>query len=292
MSVTLISGETINPEIPAEKPKSVLPATSVQPSVSDSLSETKSDIPVSRTPESKKQSSISVTFASGETITKRTQPTATDDSSDQTINTQHSVKSSDSSISPDNDKKVNPEIADENPKSTTSTSSEHTPAFNGLSTPQSNISANPVSETKKQESISVTSISEETIINQTQPTTIDDHLNQNVNAVHSPIPPESEKPDNSQEKNIVNNQAIANGSSRPRERVKNSAEGHVISEPVSDSSDDPDAHTPHLSEIGAGVALLGGAVAVGGVIAGSTAVTAIGVTAVVVGGTCYLLEGK
>lgn len=178
------------------------------------------------------------------------------------------------------------------------TASEKSPVFDGLSTPQSNVSANSASETKKQESIIVTSISEETIINQTQPSTINDHLDQNdntqqlVNTVHSPIPPESEKPDNSQEKNIVNNQAIANGSSRPRERVKNSAEGHVISEPVSDSSDDPDAHPSHLSEIGAGVALLGGAVAVGGVIAGSTAVTAIGVTAVVVGGTCCLLEGK
>lgn len=275
-----------------------MPASSVKPSDSDSLSTPQSDIPVSVTPENTKQSSISVTFVSGETITKRTQPTTIDDSSDLTLNTQQSVDSSDSSISPDIDKKDNPEIAVENPKNTAPTASEKSPVFDGLSTPQSNVSANSASETKKQESIIVTSISEETIINQTQPSTINDHLDQNdntqqlVNTVHSPIPPESEKPDNSQEKNIVNNQAIANGSSRPRERVKNSAEGHVISEPVSDSSDDPDAHPSHLSEIGAGVALLGGAVAVGGVIAGSTAVTAIGVTAVVVGGTCCLLEGK
>lgn len=285
MSVTFASGETIKPKIPAEKPKSTVSASSVKPSDSESLSTPQSDIPVSVIPENTKKSSISVTFASGETITKRTQPTTIDDSSD-------------SSISPDIDKKDNPEITGENPENTAPTSSEKSPVFDGLSTPQSNVSANSAPETKKQESIIVTSISEETIINQTQPTTTKDHLDQNdntqqlVNTVHSPIPPESEKPDNSQEKNIVNNQAIANGSSRPRERVKSSAEGHVISEPVSDSSDDPDAHPSHLSEIGAGVALLGGAVAVGGVIAGSTAVTAIGVTAVVVGGTCCLLEGK
>ena len=83
----------------------------------------------------------------------------------------------------------------------------------------------------------------------------------------------------------------ANGSSRPRERVKNKAEGHIVSEPVQESSDDSEAHT-NIADVGAGVALLGGAVAIGGAIAGSTAVTALGVTAVVVGGTCYLLEGK
>lgn len=71
-------------------------------------------------------------------------------------------------------------------------------------------------------------ISEETIINQTQPTTIDDHFDQTANmqqlgnTVHTPIPPEPEKSDNFQEKNIVNNQAIANGNSRPRESQESS----------------------------------------------------------------------
>ena len=79
--------------------------------------------------------------------------------------------------------------------------------------------------------------------------------------------------------------------SHPRERVKNDAEGHVKSEPISENSDDPYVR-PNLSEIGAGVAVVGGVVTIGGVIVGSTFVTALGVTAVVIGGTCYFLEGK
>lgn len=75
------------------------------------------------------------------------------------------------------------------------------------------------------------------------------------------------------------------------ERVKNRAEGHIVSEHVQENSEDSKSH-PVMAEIGAGVAILGGAATIGGVIAGSTVVTALGVTAVVVGGTCCLLEGK
>lgn len=88
-----------------------------------------------------------------------------------------------------------------------------------------------------------------------------------------------------------NSQHAADCRSHPRERVKNDAEGHVKSEPISENSDDPYVR-PNLSEIGAGVAVVGGVVSIGGVIVGSTFVTALGVTAVVIGGMCYFLEGK
>lgn len=100
----------------------------------------------------------------------------------------------------------------------------------------------------------------------------------------------SDLPDNSLG-SPKNNQHAADCRPHPRERVKNDAEGHVKSEPIFENSDDPYVR-PNLSEIGAGVAVVGGLVTVGGVIVGSSFVTALGVTAVVIGGTCYFLEGK
>lgn len=114
---------------------------------------------------------------------------------------------------------------------------------------------------------------------------------QPINTTNNSIPSEPEKHEIPHTASNVQPNSTANGSSRPRERVKNKAEGHIVSEPVQESSDDPEAH-PNMADVGAGVSLLGGAVAIGGAIAGSTAVTALGVTAVVVGGTCYLLKGK
>lgn len=108
---------------------------------------------------------------------------------------------------------------------------------------------------------------------------------------HSSIPNENEPNDSLHQIPRSNPQPTINGSPRPRERVKNNAEGHITSEPVSDNSDDPYARL-NLSEIGVGVAVAGGVVTIGGVIVGSTFVTALGVTAVVIGGTCYFLEGK
>lgn len=108
---------------------------------------------------------------------------------------------------------------------------------------------------------------------------------------HSGIPSESDVKDSLHQIPKSDPQPISNSSARPRERVKNNAEGHIKSEPVSDNSDDPYAK-PNLSEIGVGVAVAGGVVTIGGVIVGSTFVTALGVTAVVIGGTCYFLEGK
>ena len=254
------SNTEVKSEISAEKPKSTLSAASVQSEVQDNLSTPQNSNHLNLTFDSKKQSSISVTLISGEIITKETQPETIDDHSDQTANTQQAVDLSDCSVSSETKKKVNPEIAVEKSKST-----------------------EPVSD--------------EATIKQTQHIKTDDQIDQtannqqSVNTVHTPIPQETEKPEKLQEKTIVNNQTKSNGSPRPRERVKTHAEGHFISEPISDSSDDPGAHFSHLSGICAGVALLGGAVAVGGLIAGSTAVTAIGVTAAVVGGTCCLLEG-
>jgi hypothetical protein len=72
--------------------------------------------------------------------------------------------------------------------------------------------------------------------------------------------------------------------------VKSKSEKRVVSEPV-EGSNETETHVVK-SELCAGVAVVGGAVAIGGAIVGSTAVTAIGVAAVVVGGTCYLLEDK
>jgi len=116
---------------------------------------------------------------------------------------------------------------------------------------------------------------------------------QSVKTAPIHIPQEIQKFDYYQGKTTIYSQSTANRSPGPRERVKSRAEGHFTSELIiSDNSDDPDEHSSHLSEIGTAVALIGGAVAVGGIIAGSTAVTAIGVTAAAVGGTCCLLKGK
>ena len=290
ISVTFISGETITKQAQAATTKDHPDQTankqqSIDSSDGSISTDTEKKIDSETTVE-KPKSSISVTFISGETITKQAQPATTDDNSALTAIKQQSANSSDGSISPEIEKKVNPETTSETPKDTE-------PVSDSVSTLQNNTSVNLTPEIKEQDGIGVTSISEETIIKQTQPTIIKDQDNQTVNSqqsvntAHTPIPQESEKPDNT----MVNTQAIANGNPRPRERVKSRSEGHYISEPVSDSSDEPEAH-PNMADVGAGVALLGGAVAIGGVIAGSTAVTALGVTAVVVGGTCCLLEGK
>lgn len=290
ISVTFISGETITKQAQAATTDDHSDQTANKQKSIDSSDGSISTVTEKKidpeTPVEKPKSSISVTFISGETITKQAQPATTDDNSAITAIKQQSANSSDASISSETEKKVNPETTSETPKDTE-------PVSDSVSTLQNNTSVNLTPEIKKQDGISVTSISEETIIKQTQPTIIKDqddqtvNTQQSVNTAHSPIPQESEKPDNT----MVNTQAIANGNPRPRERVKSRSEGHYISEPVSDSSDEPEAH-PNMADVGAGVALLGGAVAIGGVIAGSTAVTALGVTAVVVGGTCYLLEGK
>ncbi len=72
--------------------------------------------------------------------------------------------------------------------------------------------------------------------------------------------------------------------------MKNNAEGHVISEPVPDNSDDLNAH-PNKSNVGTGIAIFGSVLVFNGVITGATTVTAIGVTMVLIGGI-YYLEGK
>ena len=105
------------------------------------------------------------------------------------------------------------------------------------------------------------------------------------------IPNESESNDYSHGSPKNSQPAATNSFPHPRERVKNDAEGHIKSEPVSDNADESETR-PNLADIGAGVAVVGGVVTVGGMIVGSTVVTALGITAVVVGGTCYLLEGK
>lgn len=297
ISVTFISGETITKQAQAATTDDHSDQTANKQKSIDSSDGSISTVTEKKidpeTPVEKPKSSISVTFISGETITKQAQPATTDDNSAITAIKQQSANSSDGSISPEIEKKVNPETTSETTKDTEPVSSAQPPVSDSVSTIQNNTSVNLTPEIKEQDGISVTSISEETIIKQTQPTIIKDQDNQtvntqqSVNTAHTPIPQESEKPDNT----MVNTQAIANGNPRPRERVKSRSEGHYISESISDSSDEPEAH-PNMADVGAGVALLGGAVAIGGVIAGSTAVTALGVTAVVVGSTCYLLEGK
>ena len=145
--------------------------------------------------------------------------------------------------------------------------------------------------------MSVVSISEETIVKQSHSLPKHEESNQSVetqqsaNTINNCIPIESKKSEIPHTPPNVKPQPTANGSSRSRERVKNKAEGHIVSEPVQESSDEPEAHS-NMADIGAGVTILGGVVTIGGVIAGSNAVTALGVTAVVVGSTCCLLEGK
>jgi hypothetical protein len=117
-------------------------------------------------------------------------------------------------------------------------------------------------------------------------------MQQSSNTANNIIPSNPEKHDSIH--NIIPNtnpQPTVTGSSRSRERVKNRADGHIVSEPTQDGSDKTDSH-PNIADVGVGVALVGSAVAISGVIAGSTAVTAIGVTTAVIGGTCCLLEGK
>lgn len=116
-------------------------------------------------------------------------------------------------------------------------------------------------------------------------------MQQSSNIANNSIPRNPEKPDSIHNIPNTNPQPTATGSSRSRERVKNKTDGHVVSESTQDGSDKTDSH-PNIADVGVGVTLVGSAVAIGGIIAGSTAVTAIGITTVVAGGAYYLLKGK
>lgn len=74
--------------------------------------------------------------------------------------------------------------------------------------------------------------------------------------------------------------------------MKKKAEGRIISEPVEDSINDTNAKMNKNNIVGIGISVAGGAVTVGGVIAGSTIVTALGVATIAGGCAYYMLGGN